>query len=341
MQTIRVIQVGLGPIGQRAVRYINERRNMQVVAAVDPADDKCGKDLTDVCDMTSPTGVTIRAGLADALKDSSADIAVLTTASSLKTSAQHAADIIAAGLPIVSSCEEMSYGWDVDPQVCEQLDKAAKSNNVAVLGTGVNPGFLMDTLPVVMTGICRQVNAVTVRRIQDASIRRIPFQQKIGAALTLDQFQAKKQTGTLRHVGLTESMHMLAARLNWKLEKTEDVLEPVIADEKITSGYTPIEPGMACGVRQIGRGWRDGTQVITLEFIAAVGQSDPRDQIEITGDPNITSTIPGGVNGDVATCAILVNAIPVVLHATPGLHTMADLPPVACCELGQFDLRSI
>lgn len=339
MQSIRIVQVGLGPIGQRTVRYIQERTNMAVVAAVDPANDKCGKDLAEICDLPATTGVTIRPSLTEALADSQADLAVLTTTSDLAAATAQAIEIVSAGLPIVSSCEEMSYSWGVDPERTASLDDAAKANNVAVLGTGVNPGFLMDLRPIVMTGVCREVQTVTIRRIQDASIRRIPFQQKIGAGLTLDEFEAKKKTGTLRHVGLTESMHMIAARLNWTLEKTEDVLDPVIAESRIDSGYKPIEEGMACGVRQIGRGWRDGEEVLTLEFIAAVGQDNPRDQIEVAGDPSFTSTIPGGVNGDVATCAMLVNAIPVVLQANPGLHTMADLQPVACCEQGQFDLR--
>jgi 4-hydroxy-tetrahydrodipicolinate reductase len=156
-----------------------------------------------------------------------------------------------------------------------------------------------------MTAVCRKVESIKVSRIQDASVRRIPFQQKIGAGLTLDEFETKKQTGTLRHVGLAESVQMIAGRMGWKLDRTEDILTPVVAEQEITTGYVPIKAGMAAGVRQIGKGIVGDREVITLEFVAAVGQANPADTVEITGDPPIKSVIPGGVNGDVATCAQL------------------------------------
>jgi len=197
------------------------------------------------------------------------------------------------------------------------------------LSTGVNPGFLMDFLPLVMTSICRDVKRVTVERIQDAQFRRLPFQEKIGAGLSVQEFESRVREGSLRHVGLTESMHLMARRLGWTLERTEDVVDPVLADKPVVTENRTIEAGKALGVNQIGRAYVDSKEVITLVFRASIGEPDPRDRIVIQGNPDIDMAISKGVNGDTATCAIIVNAIPVVIEAQPGLRTMADIAPIS------------
>jgi 4-hydroxy-tetrahydrodipicolinate reductase len=323
------MQVGIGPIGQRVVSYMRERQGIEIVAAVDLAPEKVGKDLGRICGLDTDIGVIVSDDLDSAVADTRPDVAVLTTVSSFPACAAQAAEIAKLGVHVVSTCEEMSHPWDTAPDVARQLDETARTHDVAVLGTGVNPGFLMDYLPTAMTAVCQDVTSIKVSRHQDATFRRIPFQQKIGAGLTLEEFEAKKQTGELRHVGLTESIQMIAASLGWKLDKTEDIISPVIAETDVTTGYTPIQAGMAAGVKQIGKGWVGGAELITLEFIAAVGQPTSSDTIEIRGTPDITSTIPGGINGDIATCAITVNAIKSVVKAVPGLRTMTDVPVVS------------
>jgi 4-hydroxy-tetrahydrodipicolinate reductase len=321
---IKLVQVGLGPMGRRIARAAVERGH-KLVAAVDPAPDKIGQDLGALCGLP-PLGVKIAPDLKTALGAKRADAALLTTLSSLKAIEPQVAALARAGLHILSTCEEMVYPWKTAPAIARRIDHLCKQHGVACLSTGVNPGFLMDFLPVVLTGVCRSVERIIVRRIQDASPRRIPFQQKIGAGLTREQFAAKKAGGTLRHVGLTESMHMIAAALGWDLSRTTETLRPVIADRRITSGYTPIEPGMACGVEQIGRAWVGRKLVIRLEFRAAIGDPDPRDEVDITGLPNLRSVIPGGVNGDIATTAMVLNTLPRLLKSGPGLKTMLDVP---------------
>jgi 4-hydroxy-tetrahydrodipicolinate reductase len=193
----------------------------------------------------------------------------------------------------------------------------------------VNPGFLMDFLPIALTGISHRIEAVRVWRVQDASVRRIPFQQKIGAGLTLEQFRQKEAAGTLRHVGLPESLDMIAARIGWRLDRKTEGLEPVMATEDVNTGYTPIRKGMARGVEQTGRGYLAGKEVLTLHFRAAVGEPESYDRVRIEGEPEIDSRIAGGVNGDIATCAITLNAIRSILASSPGLKTMCDIPVVA------------
>jgi 4-hydroxy-tetrahydrodipicolinate reductase len=222
----------------------------------------------------------------------------------------------------------MFYPWDNSKEWSETIDRAAKDKKVAVLGTGVNPGFLMDALPSMLTGVCNQVERVEVRRYQNAQFRRIPFQKKIGAGLSLEEFEKRKNEGSLRHVGLTESMYFLASQLGWTLDKTEDKIEPVIADRMIQTEAMTLISGQAAGVRQIGKGWVDGVEKIKLTFQASVGEPDSYDEIEIFGTPHIRSRIMGGVHGDIATCSIILNACRSILKATPGLRTMADIPMI-------------
>lgn len=330
MEIIKVIQVGLGPIGQEIVKYALSKNYIEITGAVDPADDKAGKDLGELCSLDTKTGVTVCGDLEIAIKDVKPDVAVVATVSSFEQCLDVVERIVSAGINVVSTCEEMLYPWQGQPILSERLDRLAKEKGVSVLATGINPGFLMDFLPVVMTGVCQNVKRIKVQRVQDATFRRVPFQQKIGVGLSPEEFDKKKQAGTLRHVGLTESMHMIAAALGWQLDKTEDIISPVIADSEITSGYKVVKPGFAAGVRQTGKGYCRDEALIELEFVAAVGQDDAADTIEIKGTPDITSTIAGGVNGDTATCAITVNAIRSVTSAEPGLRTMLDVPVVSC-----------
>ncbi|HEY3299097.1 MAG TPA: dihydrodipicolinate reductase [Armatimonadota bacterium] len=325
---INVVQVGLGPLGQKIVRFAQERNGIKIVAAVDPASDKAGKDLGELCGIAK-LGIVVSPDLKTALQGVKVDAAVLTTVSSVVKLESQVAELAAAKLNIVSTCEELSFPWWTQPEVSKRIDEVCKANGVACLGTGVNPGFLMDFLPTALTAVCQKVDKIKVSRVQDASSRRIPFQQKIGAGLTPAQFQEKVAVGTLRHVGLTESMHMIAARMGWKLTRTDESLDPVIADSEIVSGYTAIKPGMARGVHQVGRGFVGGEEVITLDFLAAVGENESYDRVEITGDPNIVSNIAGGVNGDIATCAITLNGVYAIGKAPKGLRTMVDMPVVA------------
>ena len=187
----------------------------------------------------------------------------------------------------------------------------------------------MDSLPIFLTAVCHQINSIKISRIQDASFRRIPFQKKIGAGLTLEQFEEKKREGTIRHVGLVESISMIAGSMNWNLDRAVDIITPVIATDNIKTENLQIKIGQVRGVQQIGIGYSGGKEKIVLLFRAALEEDDPVDKIEINGDPDLTFKIDGGVNGDIATCSIIVNAIRQIIKATPGLRSMKDIPLVS------------
>jgi 4-hydroxy-tetrahydrodipicolinate reductase len=325
---INTVHVGIGPLGQKVLRYAVERGCFNIVGAVDPDPEKAGKDLGQLCGI-DPLGITVRDNLADAIEGKSVDVALVTTVSSLVALESQVAELANAKLNIVSTCEELFFPWKTNPEVAKRIDEICRQNGVACVGTGVNPGYLMDLLPTVLSGLCQNVSKVEVWRVQDASVRRIPFQQKIGAGLTLEEFEAKKKAGTLRHVGLPESVDFIADRLGWKLDRNAESLEPVIAESQIDSGYKPISKGMARGVHQVGRGFVGEQEVITLNFRAAVGEPESYDQVHIDGEPDIKSRIAGGVNGDIATCAITLNAVRSILQASPGLKTMGQIPPIS------------
>jgi 4-hydroxy-tetrahydrodipicolinate reductase len=310
------------------VRFAVERKRIEIVGAVDINPSLVGKDLGMHCRLKK-MGVVISPNLKAALKGTQADCAVLTTVSSVAKLESQVAEAAKCGLDVVSTCEELSFPWHTAPAVAKRIDAVCRQHGVTCLGTGVNPGFLMDFLPCILTAVNQNVRTITVQRVQDASVRRIPFQQKIGAALTLAEFRQKQAAGTLRHVGLTESVHMIAHAMNWKLTKVTESLQPVMAATRLTTGYKPIEKGMARGVEQIGRGYVGNREVVKLHFRAAVGEPRSFDRIEINGQPDMVSEIDGGVNGDIATCAIVLNAVRSVIAASPGLKTMLDVPAVA------------
>lgn len=217
--------------------------------------------------------------------------------------------------------------FDLQPEIAERIDQYCREKGIACIGTGVNPGFLMDYLPAVLTSVCQKVDYVQVDRYQDAGSRRLPFQQKIGAGLTQAEFKAKEDS--IRHVGLKESVYLLARALGWEMQKVEETLTPVFAEETIEMENILIEKGNIAGVEQIAKGYKDNEVVISLNFKAAVGLSRSYDSIEIIGNPGFKSVIDGGINGDVATSAIIVNTIRSVNTMNPGLKTMLEIPAPA------------
>jgi 4-hydroxy-tetrahydrodipicolinate reductase len=325
---IKAIQIGMGPLGIKIAKMIAERKNVKTVAAVDINPSLNGKDLGELCGETA-NGVLISNNLKQAVADAQPDVAVLTTVSDVVRITPQLEAILSLGIPVVSTCEELSHPWNESPELSREIDDAAKANQVAVVATGVNPGFMMDALPTFLTSVCQDVQKIKVKRFQDAQFRRIPFQKKIGAGLTLTEFETKKQNGTLRHVGLTESMQMIAQRMGWRLDKTEDIIEPVVAKTEVETSAMTIPKGNAMGVRQVGRAYVNGEVLIELIFQAAVGETESFEEVQIEGKPNIKSRIDGGVNGDIATGAITINAIPRVLEATPGLKTMMTIQPTS------------
>jgi 2,4-diaminopentanoate dehydrogenase len=325
MPNIRVMHFGLGPIGAAIVKQVAARSGFKVVGAIDIDPAKVGRDLGDVVGLSKRLGVKVSGDAVKALKSSKPDVVVLCTSSSVKAVLPQIDTILKTRTPIVSTTEELSYPGYSHMAQARKIHALAKKAKVAVLGTGVNPGFAMDALPIALTAVCERVDRVTVHRIQDARIRRLPFQQKIGTGLTPEQFQKKVDDGSVRHVGLTESIAMIADAMGWSLDRITDDIQPKIASVPVASEFLAVDPGYVCGIIQDGHGYRKGEAIIRLHMEAYLGAPESFDAVEIEGSPRIYQKIAGGIHGDVATASIVVNSIPKVLEASPGLHTMRSL----------------
>jgi 4-hydroxy-tetrahydrodipicolinate reductase len=324
--TIRVMHVGLGPIGAAVVRQVAGRKGFQIVAAVDIDPNKVGKDVGDVVGLGRRLRVKVTPELAKTIKATKPDVAVLCTSSSLKRVLPQFEEVLKYKVPIVSTTEELSYPAPYNRRLAKRLDEVARKAKVAVLGTGVNPGFTMDALPIALTGVCERVDRIEVHRVQDARIRRLPFQQKIGSGLTPEQFKKKVDDGSVRHVGLSESIQMIGDAMGWKLERITDDIQPKMADRTVESEFLAVDPGFVCGIIQDGVGYVKGEPLIKLHMEAYLGAPESYDSVLVEGSPRLYSKIAGGVHGDVATASITVNSIPKVIAAEPGLRTMRDMP---------------
>lgn len=323
----RIIHIGIGPLGQRIIGELTERRLARVVAAVDSSPELAGKPVSRFVPQFEEN-LTIIKSLDEISDWSRFDAAMVTTSSDLVACADTFRVLLQQGKAVVSTCEELVYPWLRHVGLAEELDTLAKRHGGRLLGTGVNPGFLMDHLPSVLTAVCKNVRGIKCSRIQDASSRRVPFQKKIGAGISEAEFAKRVKDGTLRHVGLGESLHFIAHYVGLKLERWEEDIAPVMASRDLNCAIGPIAKGTPSGVRQTARGYFDEHTVIELEFQAAIGQADPHDRVVVDADPPIDCVIHGGVHGDLATSAIACNAIGRLLAAPPGLHTMATIPSV-------------
>jgi hypothetical protein len=322
---IKVLHFGLGPIGAGVVKQVAERKGFKIVGAVDIDPAKIGRDLGEVARLDRTLRVKVAEHASKAIKSAKPDVVVLCTSSSMKKVMEQMETILKLKVPIVSTTEELAYPTKANMRYARAIHQLAKKAKVAVLGTGVNPGFVMDALPIMLTGVCERVEGIRVERIQDARIRRLPFQQKIGAGLTRDQFQRKVDDGSVRHVGLAESVSMIAESLGWKVDRITDEIHPRIATETVASEFLAVDPGYVCGIVQDGIGYRDGKAIVTLHMEAYLGAPESYDSVDITGSPALKMKIAGGVHGDIATASIVVNSLPKILEATPGLHTMRDM----------------
>lgn len=331
-EEVQVAHVGLGAIGREVAQLLVHRAGIRVIAACDVSPDLVGTSLAAALGEDLADDVTIVEALADAASSwGGTDLVVThTTSSSLARCLPELLAAIGAGAHVVSSCEELSYPWVQAPDAAATLDRAARAAGVAVVGTGVNPGFAMDYLPIVLSGAARHVESVQVHRVQDAGQRRRPLQAKVGAGISPEEFRERVEAGTIGHVGLTESAQAVAAALGWAHPTdllTTETIEPVLAESAVTSAFGTIEPGQVTGIDQVAVVTVSDVERVRLRLSMAVGIGPSRDDIWLTGDPDLHLSVPDGLHGDTATAAALVNTIDSIRKAEPGLRVMSELRP--------------
>ncbi len=322
---IPVVVMGLGFIGQEIARAALASPEVELIGAVDVSPQLLGRPLADVLGVPGSPG-KVQGTLEAALGRKKTAVLLHATGSRLPAVMDQLLAAVKLGMPVVSTCEELAFPWVTHPELAEKLDRAAQKAGVAVIGVGVNPGFVMDRLVATVGQACGNVRHVLVTRIVDARTRRPALQRKIGAGLTEDEFLALVDKEQLGHVGLLESAALAALGLGLNCDDFEEEIVPVIAEEDIKGAAFPVKKGRVAGIFQSAVGLEEGQERVRLELTIAVGMDDAGDRIEIDADPKLILEIKGGIAGDRATANVVINAAPRLTAAEAGLLTVLELP---------------
>lgn len=322
---IRIAQFGLGPIGLECVRLAAEKPWAELVGGVDIDPQKIGRPLGDVAGIALPETARVYGTFDELLRVARPDVVLHTAVSRFAQVVPQLEPIVRAGVSVVSSCEELLFPQLKFAAGAKAFDELCRKYKARVLGTGVNPGFVMDTLAICLTGVCRGVEKIEITRVVNASHRRLPLQKKIGSGLKPDEFRELFREGKMGHVGLIESLALVAHSLGWQIGPITETCEPVIATHDIQTKFLTVPKGLTCGIHHRAEASADA-KPISLDLQMYLDAENPRDAVTITADPPVESVIHGGVHGDRATVAVLVNAVPRLLQAAPGLRLMTDLP---------------
>jgi 4-hydroxy-tetrahydrodipicolinate reductase len=276
--------------------------------------------------MESLKGRRVFGSLEELVARAKPDLIFHTAVSSFRAAFWQIEPMARLGIHVVSSCEELVYPRLRQPKLATRLDRVCQAAGARVVGTGVNPGFVMDLLPLFMTGVCRQVRSVRVWRVVDASTRREPLQRKIGSGQSPAKFGRLLARGRAGHAGLRESLALIAHCLGWKPPRIKERAEALVAQHDIRTPYFQVKKGQTCGIHQRVEAAIRGATRLSLDLTMRLDAEEPHDAIRIEGDPPLGLLIQGGVAGDAATVAALVNAAPRLLEAPPGLRLVTDLP---------------
>lgn len=325
MHRIKIAQFGLGPIGIETLKLTATKSWARIVGGIDIDPTKIGQTLAGVTGVAALKGAKVYGSLDELLAKAKPDVIFHTAVSRLKEAIVQIEPMARAGISVVSSCEELLYPPLREPLLAKRLDQLCKKHGARVLGTGVNPGFVMDVLPVCLTGVCRNVRAIHVQRVVNAVTRRGPLQKKIGSGLPPAEFERRFKQGLAGHAGLKDSAALIAHCLGWKITSLTETCKAVVADHDIQTPHVEVKRGQCCGLHQHAKARVNGKVCLTLDLKMYLDAPNPHDACQIEGEPGLNLRLDGGVAGDGATVASLVNAAPRVLKAAPGLLLMTDI----------------
>lgn len=321
---IKLAQFGLGPIGLEALKLAASKPWADIVGAVDIDPQKIGRSLGELTGLPQLNGARVFGSFEELARVARPEVVLHTTVSRVRAAFPQLELLARHGVSVVSSCEELLFPRFREPELAQQLDATARQHGARLVGTGVNPGFVMDLLPVTLTGVCRSVEAIEVNRVVDASQRRLPLQKKIGSGLPPDEFRQLFRARKMGHVGLVESLALVAHCLGWQLGEVRETCEPMIAPRAIKTEFLEVPRGVTCGIHHRAEASGGGRSLV-LDLKMYLDAEHPRDEVRITGDPAVHAVMPGGIHGDRATVATLVNTAARILAAPPGLLLVTDL----------------
>lgn len=326
MKKIKVIQFGLGPIGLESLKLAAEQSWLEILGGVDIAPAKAGKTLAELTGCAALGGANVFPSL-DALFAAlgAPDVVLHTAGSSAAASFAQMKPALERGISVASTCEELIFPALKTPDLARDYDDLCRRTGARIAGTGVNPGFVMDILPICLTGVSREVTSIYVERVVNASTRRQPLQAKIGSGQNPEDFRAKFAAGKAGHAGFQQSVALLAHAMGWTLDEIRETCEPVVATGRVVTKFFAVAAGQSLGIHQKCIGLVAGETRIKLDLQMYLEASLPHDAIVVRGRPDLNLVLNGGVAGDDATVASLINIIPRLLAGAPGIRLMTEL----------------
>ncbi|MFV0517101.1 MAG: 2,4-diaminopentanoate dehydrogenase [Aminipila sp.] len=331
MENVKVIIWGLGAMGGGMADMLLKKKGVDIVGAVGRGE-KIGKSMFDYIKTEKGDRPDVIIGSPeDVIKKGAADVVLCCTDSFTKKAFDRLKFVLEQGVNVVSSAEEMAYPMAQEPELAKQLDEIAKANGVSIIGTGINPGLIMDLLVVTMTGCCEEVEHIVSRRVNSLSPFGPAVMEEQGIGITKEEFEEGVKTGKLSgHVGFHESIRMIGDAIGWNVEKITQSMEPIMTDVDRKSPYGFAKAGNAAGCAMKGFGYVDGELKIEMDHPQQIEPEQvgvqTGDYVIIKGTPNINMVNSPEVPGGIGTIAMCVNMIPHIINARPGLHTMIDLP---------------
>lgn len=326
MKKIKVIQFGLGPIGIESLKLAAEQSWLEVTGGVDIDPAKLGRSLGELTGVPALGAARVYPTLEDLFGAVGApDVVLHTAGSSAAASFAQVRPALERGISVASTCEELIFPRLKTPDLAGEYDRLCQRTGARIAGTGVNPGFVMDILPICLTGVSRDVTSIYVERVVNASTRRQPLQAKIGSGQNPDEFRARFAAGKAGHAGFQQSVALLAHAMGWKLDEIREACSPVVATSRVVTRFFDVAPGQSLGIHQTCVGLSGGESKIRLDLQMYLDAPLPHDAIVVKGRPDLNLVLNGGVAGDDATVASLINIVPRLLAGTPGVRLMTEL----------------
>ncbi|SDM13642.1 4-hydroxy-tetrahydrodipicolinate reductase [Halarsenatibacter silvermanii] len=317
-------------MGSGMGRLLAERSDLKISGGIASREGKSGIDIGELLELEQKLGVEAVNDPSRAITEET-DVVLNATSSSIVQVEEEIKFALRKSCNVISIAEEMAYPEVAEPEIAFELDQIAEEKGVSLLGTGINPGFILDLLVIALTGACLRVEKITARRINDLSPFGPTVMKTQGVGTTVDEFNRGVEKGEIvGHIGFKESISMIADRLEWDIDEVEESREPIISDVARSTEHVRVEPGMVAGCRHTARAFKNGNEIIVLRHPQQICPEkagiETGDYIEIKGDPGIDMAITPEIPGGKGTIAVSVNMIPLVLKAEPGLKTMTDLP---------------
>jgi 2,4-diaminopentanoate dehydrogenase len=342
VRNIRITIWGFGAMGSGMARMLMKKKGVEIVGVCDNHPDRVGKEIHDELGVEKGTHkpVLIEANIENVLTEKSCDIALCATDSFTKDAFPRLKFCLERKVNIISTAEEMAFPQANNPDLADKLNQIAKKNGVSILGTGINPGLILDLLVIVMTGCMMDVEHIEAKRVNSLSPFGPTVMHEQGVGFSREEFDQAVSEGTMAgHVGFNESVSMIASALGWKVEKFKQAMKPIITKVDRKSPYGYVKAGDVAGINMTGQGWIDGVVKIDMvhpqQIEPEMEGTNTGDYVTIQGTPPVNLANTPEVEGGIGTIAMCVNMIPQVINADPGLRTMIDLP-VPHAIMGDF-----